>query len=353
MKNGKHWPDNNACHINAHGGCILKYNGVWYWYGEHKTAGYDGRLAWVGVHVYSSENLQDWIDRGIAFPVTDDPDSPICRGQRIERPKVIFCRKTGQFVMYFHSANENHSRADLGVAVSDTPEGPFCFLYAERAEKGIWPMDVTPRDQNPERIAHSPKWSDPHSPEWRLQVNQGAVLGRDFAVGQAVRDQALFVDEDEKAYHIYTSEDNSTMHIAELTDDYLHHTGKYTRLLHGRWQEAPVLFKHQGFYYLMNSECTGWTPNPAHGLRAENIWGPWRDFGNPCKGEDPATGTGPETTYDCQGACCFFTGGRHYVMLDRWNMKDFIDSRYVWLPIDFHADGTFSITWADECTLQA
>ena len=345
MKNGSLWPDNNGAHINAHGGSILEHGGVWYWYGEHKTSGWDGRLAWVGVHVYSSTDLEHWTDRGIALAVTDEPGSPICRGERIERPKVIFCRKTGKFVMYFHSANDDHSRAEMGVAVSDTPTGPFQLLYVERAEKGTWPLDVTPDEQDPDRIARAPKWNEPHSPQWRESVNQGAVLGRDLAIGQAVRDQTLFVDSDGKAYHIYTSEDNSTMHIAELAGDYLHHTGRYTRLLRGKWQEAPVLFKHGKFYYLLNSECTGWRPNPAHGLRAENILGPWQDFGNPCRGRDPETDSGPETTFDCQGACAFSVDGKQYVMLDRWNMKDFIDSRYVWLPVEFHADNTFSLTW--------
>jgi len=349
MKNGSLWPDDNGVHINAHGGSILRHDRKWYWYGEHKTAGWNGRLAWVGVRVYSSADLEHWIDRGVALSVSDDPASPICRGQRIERPKVIFCRETGKFVMYFHSADDSHARAEMGVAVADRPEGPFRFLYAERAEKGLWPVDVTPDDRDEERIARAPRWDEPHSPQWRVRVSQGAVLGRDLAAGQAVRDQTLFVDDDGKAYHIYASEDNSTMHIAELTRDYLHHTGKYARLLRGRWQEAPILFKRDGVYYMMNSGCTGWSPNPAHGLRAENIRGPWREFGNPCRGEDPVSGTGPETTFGCQGACAFSAGGRQYVMLDRWNMADFIDSRYVWLPVAFHDDGTFSVTWAAEC----
>ena len=39
------------------------------------------------------------------------------------------------------------------------------------------------------------------------------------------RDMTLFVDDDGKAYHIYSSEDNLTLQIAELSDDYLSHTG--------------------------------------------------------------------------------------------------------------------------------
>ena len=350
MKNGQFFYDTNNQHINAHGGCFLKHEGIWYWYGEHKTEGFDGRFAWkYGVHVYSSTDLANWTDHGCALAlVDDDPESPILRGERVERPKVIYCEKTGKFVMYFHSANKDHSRADMGVAVSDTPIGPFEFLYAERAEKGVWPMDVTRRDQDPKRIAECPTWED-RTPDWRYRIEQSAIVGRDFERGQGVRDQTLFVDDDGKAYHFYTSGDNSTIHIAELTDDFLHHTGKYTRMAQGRWQEAPVIFKHNNIYYMLTSGCTGFLPNAAHGLWAENIWGPWFEFDNPCRGEDLATDAGPELTWNCQGACGFFSGGKQYVVFDRWNMKNFSDSQYVWLPVEFHDNRTFTITWQDEC----
>ena len=39
------------------------------------------------------------------------------------------------------------------------------------------------------------------------------------------RDMTIFVDDDGKAYHIYSSEENSTTHSAELTPDYTEHTG--------------------------------------------------------------------------------------------------------------------------------
>lgn len=53
---------------------------------------------------------------------------------------------------------------------------------------------------------------------------------RDLKDGQMSRDMTLFVDDDGKAYHIYSSEDNLTLQIAELADDYLSHTGKYIRI---------------------------------------------------------------------------------------------------------------------------
>src|SRR3954470_20538208 len=99
---GELWPDNNGVHINAHGGGILFHDGIYYWFGEHKIEGEAGNLAHVGVHVYSSRDLYNWNDEGIALKVTENPDSLITRGCILERPKVIFNPRTRQFVMWFH-----------------------------------------------------------------------------------------------------------------------------------------------------------------------------------------------------------------------------------------------------------
>ena len=44
-RNGALWPDNNGVHLNAHGGCVVKFSDTWYWYGEHKIAGKAGNRA--------------------------------------------------------------------------------------------------------------------------------------------------------------------------------------------------------------------------------------------------------------------------------------------------------------------
>ena len=59
------WPDNNGVHINAHGGGIMFYEGIYYWFGEHKV---DGETCEIGVHCYSSKDLYNWKDEGIASP---------------------------------------------------------------------------------------------------------------------------------------------------------------------------------------------------------------------------------------------------------------------------------------------
>ena len=72
---GEPWLDNNGVMINAHGGGMLFDGGIYYWFGEHKVEGKKGNSAWVGVHCYSSEDLYNWKDEGIALKVSDDPAS--------------------------------------------------------------------------------------------------------------------------------------------------------------------------------------------------------------------------------------------------------------------------------------
>ena len=89
--------------INAHGGGILYDKGTYYWYGEHKVEGDAGNYAQVGVHCYSSKDLYNWKDEGIALKVVEgDHSHPIAKGCILERPKVVYNKKTGKYVMWFH-----------------------------------------------------------------------------------------------------------------------------------------------------------------------------------------------------------------------------------------------------------
>jgi hypothetical protein len=152
---GEKWMDNNGVHINAHGGGILFHEGLYYWYGEHKIEGEIGNTAQVGVHLYTSQNLYDWKDQGIVLKVNEtDPESDIYKGSIIERPKVIFNKKTKKFVMWFHlepinkvyktaeGANVGYGAAKSGIAYSDSPYGPFEYLRSVRPNAGKWPINV-------------------------------------------------------------------------------------------------------------------------------------------------------------------------------------------------------------------
>jgi hypothetical protein len=349
---GDLWPDYNGVHINAHGGGMLHYEGLYYWFGEHKIEGEAGNAAQVGVHVYSSTDLCNWRDEGIAMAVSDDPQSPIVRGCILERPKVIFNPRTKKFVMWFHiePKGAGYNGALSGVAVADTPTGPYRFLECFRPNAGVWPENVpldVRRSLSPGEVAalaeiHLPGGPVPYYPKQLL-------FRRDFAEGQMARDMTLFVDDDGCAYHLYASEDNGTLHISKLSDDFLRPAGKFVRIFPGRFHEAPAIFKHAGKYFLFTSDCTGWAPNAARVSVAEHIFGPWEELGNPCLG----SGFQITNTFNSQSTFILPVQGRagaFILMADRWNPENAIDGRYVWLPVEFR-HGVPTISWHDEWDL--
>ena len=352
---GAIWPDDRGVHINAHGGGVVFHEGTYYWFGEHKVAGDAGNRAQVGVHVYSSKDLYDWKDEGIALKVSDDPESDITKGCIIERPKVIYNAKTGQFVMWFHLElkGQGYDAARSGIAVADQPTGPYTFIRSIRPNAGHWPLNVSEAQKDPASIEQTKLENEAFSGGPSPKHEQFNILGSHFAGGQMARDMNLFVDDDGKAYHIYSSEHNSTLHISLLTDDYLDHEGVYTRNFPFRWMEAPALFKRNGKYYLVASGCTGWAPNAARSAVADSILGPWTELKNPCVGMNPQNQLGPEKTFGGQSTCVFAVQGiedAYIAMFDIWRPEDAIDGRYVWLPVKFDDDG-FHIQWADTWSL--
>jgi beta-xylosidase len=172
---------------------------------------------------------------------------------------------------------------------------------------------------------------------------KGLIVRRDFEGGQMARDMTLFVDKDGKAYHIHSSEENMTLHVAELTDDYLNFTGKYFRVLTGKSNEAPALFNYKGRYFLITSGTTGWNPNAARLAVANNILGEWKSIGNPCRGTEDEN----KITFGSQSTQILQVQGRKnefIYMGDRWIPDNLADSRHIWLPVEWE-NGYPVIRW--------
>jgi Glycosyl hydrolases family 43 len=292
---GEVWLDTAGNPINAHGGGMMFHSGTYFWYGENKegrawlpesTKAWDGyRVDVTGIRCYSSKDLRQWKDEGLVLKaVADDPSHDLHPSKVCERPKVLFNARTRKFVMWMHIDSEDYKAARAGVATADKPTGPFIYRQSVRPE------------------------------------------------GQDSRDQTVFQDDDGKAYRIYSSENNDTTYISLLTEDYLMHSGKFARAFEKRRMEAPVVFKHAGKYWFIGSDCTGWDPNPARSAVADSIWGPWTELGNPCRGEDSAG------TFGGQSAFVFPVAGwdnAFIFMADRWNKTNLVDSRLLWLPLQF------------------
>lgn len=292
---GREWWDTDGKPIHAHGGGILyvEESGTFYWYGENK----DGqtyraykrgpaRVDLIGVNCYSSKDLWTWKNEGIVLPsVKYNTTHDLHENNVLERPKVIYNNHTKTYVMLMHIDNGNYTKASVGVAVSSSPTGPFQYLGSKR----------------------------PH--------------------GFDSRDMTVFKDDDGKAYIIYSSADNSELHIGLLTEDYTDVGRIMRRALVGQHREAPAVFKHEGLYYMVTSGCTGWAPNEALAHAAESMLGPWETLGKPCVGGNAELRA---TTFFAQGTFVLPLPGfpdTFIFMADRWNPTDLRNSRYVWLPL--------------------
>lgn len=243
---GRVWLDTEGNPIQAHGGGILfdERLKTYYWYGEYK----DGptyhahkkgaaRVDVIGVGCYSSKDLWTWKNEGIVLAAEENDEThDLHKSNVLERPKVLYNDKTRKYVMWMHIDSVNYTKAHVGVAISDHPNGPFEYLYSK----------------------------SPH--------------------GFDSRDMTVFKDDDGIAYLIYSSVDNSELHIGPLTEDYLDVKNVVRPILIGQHREAPALFKHEGTYYMITSGCSGWAPNEAMAHASESIMGPWETMGNPCIG---------------------------------------------------------------------
>jgi len=352
FKPGKAWPDDKGVHINAHGGGILYHEGLYYWFGEYavlktRAEGYPHQ----GVRVYTSTDLYNWTDAGMALTVSDDTSSKIAQDCIISRPKVIYNAKTEKFVMWFHheilDGLQGYRTAASGVALSDSPLGPYRYIGSERPNAGAYPLNVPDELKRPLGVKERSRLAG-------MKLTGGAlpyypkqdVFRRDAEGGQMARDMNLFVDDDGTAYHIYASEENGTLHISKLSDDYTKSIGHYVRLFPGRFHEAPAMMKVQGRYFVFASGCSSWAPNTARLCFADSILGEWEEVGNPCVDSSP-------TTYNSQSTFILPVQGKQdafIFMADRWDTGNFIDSRYVWLPIQFR-HGFPMIEWMSEWDL--
>ncbi len=310
---GQVWHDTQMRPIQAHGGGLLRVGETYYWYGEDKGAPNSVhpeypdalRVDVIGIHCYSSRDLLNWKDEGLVLQsVKDCPNHDLHPSGVVERPKVVRNARTGQYVMWMHIDKNRYQFARAGVAVADSPTGPFCYLGSVRPE------------------------------------------------GMDSRDMTVFQDDDGSAYLVFGTGYHTAICITQLTDDYRRPSGRFS--LHFKTagpplgREAPALFKHQGRYFMITSGTTSWDSNAAEYAVAEHMHGPWRVMGNPCVGHHANVTFNSQSTYvlpvEGRPGCFIF-------LADRWNPTSLCDSRYVWLPL-VAEDDHVRIEWHNNWNLQ-
>ena len=330
---GQPWYDTDGKLIQAHGGSVFPADGRYYWVGENKefTDGKNGIWTY-GVRMYSSDDLYNWKDEGLALaPHPEDYTNPLHPKRILDRPHVIYNRFTRQYVMWMKFAgDEQHpddwSRQYMGIATAAAPTGPYTLQKVIRPcgmESGDFDLWVDERD------------------------------GKGFVIFGRVHTEVI---------------------VADLTADYLDVTGHYSAHF---WnpgpptaREAPAMFCRDQWYYLLTSGTTGYNPNPTQAARARLLHGDWHEYGEICCGDVW------RNSFAAQFASVFRVPGKKdlYIALgDRWmaslggeeavrfnGESPVFDSRrldtghaaYVWLPIRFDAAGTPRLEGRDSWSLE-
>lgn len=128
---GEPWRDTDGNLIQAHAGSIICAGGTYYLYGENKENVVPGTGIWHnGVRCYSSSDLVTWKSEGIILQANDDPASPLCTTRIMDRPHMLYCKRTKEYVMWVKFAGSTEaphdwSRQYFGIAVSPSVTGPF------------------------------------------------------------------------------------------------------------------------------------------------------------------------------------------------------------------------------------
>lgn len=206
-----------------------------------------------GFRVWKSEDLKEWKNLGVCLDLSNSWTE-----QDYWAPEVI--HHNGKFIMHFTARRKSDHSLRIGVAVSDSPVGPFV---------------------------------DAHN-------------GPMFDLGYAAIDGHVFIDDDGQAY-FYFSKDCSENYVTptlrvsqicvcKLSDDLLKIVSEpiilfgpsesYDFILGGRydvrlaWNEGPYLLKKDGHYYMTYSANCYATKNYRICLaKAEHPMGPFQKLG--------------------------------------------------------------------------
>ena len=285
IRNGQQWYDTQGRPVQAHGGNFLIQDGTVYMVGEDRTHSWH-----PDVNLYHSRDLQIWeydgkiIENGVTTP-------ELGTTRMIERPKLLYCPKTGRYVIWCHYEASDYSASEVGVFSSERITGPYRLEWCGR------PLGIKSRDCN------------------------------------------VFVDDDGTAYFISTIDENQHLGLFRLSDDYIRPL-ECTVLMRGLKREAPAIVRVDSLYYMLSSACTGWEPNQCMLSTSSSLTHGW----------SPLVPVGDKIAYDTQasGVLTLKHGHRtrHLYVGDRWKDPDLPQSKIILLPIKMK-DGKCDFSYTD------
>lgn len=186
--------------------------------------------------LYTTTDMVNWTDCGARLKTSQFSWSlgDASAAQCIERD--------GKFYWYISSLNKHYSGVAVGVAVSDSPYGPF----KDALGKALVTNNMT------KYADHS--WDD--------------------------LDPTVFIDDDGQAYLFWG---NNALYWAKLKKDMITLDGDITAIdikdstiIYGRFTEAPWVYKRNGIYYMIYAAEF---PESIHYSTAKSPQGPWKAGG--------------------------------------------------------------------------
>ena len=184
-------------------------------------------------------------------PTPDDLTSPLHPTYCMDRPHILYCKKTGKYVAWLKIMLSGHNQS-------------MCILTAD-AFGGPYTVD---------KLLYKP-----------LKMSCG--------------DFCLHADPDGKAY-IWFERPHFELICATLTDDYTAVTDEYSvhypNLRPPYTREAPTYFEKDGRRYLITSGTGGYYPNPSQVCVFDDPHGVYTDLGDPCIGDKAGTSFGAQFT---------------------------------------------------------
>jgi hypothetical protein len=179
-----------------------------------------------GFSMYSSKDLATWKNEGIILP--QQPSGQLGPNRKGERPHIIRCPATGEFVLYAHSADTTY-QADKEVvyATSPTVNGQYSF-------KGS------------------------------LTDASGTIAAHSDMSALSDGDSAYVVTE---SGWVYTLASDCHSWVSSKSYSAINGTTGGA--------EAPTVFKAGSTYYWIGSDKTGWRANDDFYSTAPAMTGPW------------------------------------------------------------------------------
>ncbi len=239
--------DDRGQRVNAHGGGIVKVGDTYYLHGEYfSDATTDNNFS--GFSMYSSKDLAAWKWEKLILP--RQASGLLGPKRKGERPHIIRCPSTGEFVLYAHAASEDYQTdKEVVYATSPTVDGDYTFVGALTNASG-------------QTAAHS---------------DMSAITDGDkaYVITESGHVYALAADchswVSDKAYSAVNGDSGGS--------------------------ESPTAFKAGNTYYWIGSYKTGWRANNNFYSTAPAMNGPWTYRGFIAPVSDPANEISDQRTW--------------------------------------------------------